>query len=149
MKLILRSDVEGLGRSGDVVDVSDGYARNYLVPKGLAMKATKGAAVQAEAMQRSRALKLAASKADALTQAAKLGPSIITLSAKSGDGRKLFGSITSLDVAAAIVAQTGIEIDRKAVKVEPAIKTVGSHSAVVHLHPEVDVSVTVEVSAIA
>ncbi len=147
MKLILRSDIDGVGRTGDIVDVADGYARNYLLPKGKAMKASKGAAADAAAMQKSRALKMAASKADADAQAAILGPATITISAKSGDGHRLFGSVTAVEVAAAIGAQTGIEIDRKHLKVEPAIKTIGSHSVQIHLHPEVNVAITVEVTA--
>ncbi len=147
MKLILRSDIDGLGRTGDIVDVADGYARNFLLPKGKAMKASKGAAADAATMQKARALKMAASKADAETQAALLGPATIKIVAKSGDGHRLFGSVTAVEVAAAIGAQTGIEIDRKHLKVEPAIKTVGSHSVQAHLHPEVNVAITVEVTA--
>ena len=146
MKLILRSDVEGLGRSGDLVEVANGYARNYLLPKGIAMKATKGAEADAKAMQKARALKLAASKADADAQAAILGPATITISAKSGDGHRLFGSVTAVEVAEAIHAQTGVEVDRKHLKVDP-IKTVGTHSVSVNLHPQVNVAITVEVTA--
>lgn len=146
MKVILRSDVDGLGRSGDLVDVATGYARNFLLPKGIAMKATKGAEADAQATQKARALKLASTKVDAEAQAAILGPATINISAKSGDGHRLFGSVTAVEVAEAIHAQTGVEVDRKSLKVDP-IKTVGTHSVSVHLHPQVNVAITVEVSA--
>lgn len=147
MKLILRADVDGLGRFGDLVEVADGYARNYLVPKGLAMKATAGATAEAQAMRAARAQRLAETRADAEAQAAVLAPTVITIGARSGDGVRLFGSVTSTEVAAAIAESTGIEVDRKHLTVDPAIKTVGTHSVTAHLHPEVDVAIVVEVVA--
>src|SRR3954451_10947510 len=113
MKLLLRSDVSGVGKRGDIVDVADGYARNYLVPKGFAIKATAGVEQQAEAMRRSRAVKDAHDRAGAEEIAKVLVPAIITIAARSGGEGRLFGSVTTADVAEAVQSQTGIELDRK------------------------------------
>ena len=122
MKIVLRDDVENLGHKGDVVDVADGYARNYLVPRGLAMKATKGVVAQAESMRRNRAAKEARDVEAAQTQAAALEGARIEISARAGEGGKLFGSVTATDVADAIQAQRGIEVDRRRVGLDEPLK---------------------------
>ena len=147
MKVVLREDVDDLGRKGDLLDVADGYARNFLVPRGLAIRATKGAAKQAEAMRRNRAAREERDVAAAQELAARLDGQRIQVKARAGEGGKLFGSVTSADVADAVHVQTGVEIDRR--KLEPAepIKELGESELAVRLHPDVAASVTVEVVA--
>ncbi len=147
MKVVLRSDVDGIGNKGDICDVADGYARNFLLPKGLALIATKGAEAQAEAMRRSRDIKDAAARAAAQDIASKLVPTVITISAKAGGEGKLFGSVTTADIAEAVLAQTGIELDRRQLHLDEPIKTVGTHTVPAKLHAEVEFPVTVEVTA--
>ncbi len=146
MRLILSDDVDGLGRTGDVVDVSAGYARNYLVPKGLAMKATADAEVAAESTRKTRAAKHAADRSDAEEVASRLVPTVIEISARAGEGERLFGSVSSADVVSAIEEQTGIVIERKQIDITDAIKTIGQHMVMAKLHPEVEFPVTIEVS---
>ena len=107
MKVILRDTVDGLGRKGDICDVADGYARNFLVPKGLAIRATKGSEGQAEAMRRTEALRSAADRDDAERVATVLGPAVVTITAKAGEGGRLFGSVTTSDIVEAIEKQVG------------------------------------------
>jgi large subunit ribosomal protein L9 len=147
MKIVLRDDVENLGRKGDVVDVADGYARNYLVPRGLAMKATKGVVAQAEAMRRNRATKEARDVESAQAQAAQLDGARIEISARAGEGGKLFGSVTASDVADAIQAQRGVEVDRRRVGLDEPVKELSEVEVVVKLHTDVAATVTVVVVA--
>jgi large subunit ribosomal protein L9 len=148
MKLLLRSDVDGLGKKGDMVDVADGYARNFLVPKGFALPASPGAEAQAEAMRRTRQIKDSADREAAEEIAARLVALPLTISAKSGDEGRLFGSVTTAEIVAAVTEQAGIELDRKVVSLAEPIKSVGTHSVQVKLHPEVEFPVTVEVVAV-
>ena len=145
MKVVLRSDVDGLGRKGEIMDVADGYFRNFLAPKGLALKATAGVEQQAEAMRRTAALRDAASKADAEEIATKLVPQTITISAKAGDGGRLFGSVGEQDIVDAVDAQAGATIDRRTLDLETPIKDLGEHSVMCKLHPEVAFPITVSV----
>ena len=147
MKIVLRDDVENLGQKGDVVDVADGYARNYLVPRGLAMKATKGVVAQAEAMRRNRAAKEARDVEAAQSQAAALDGARIEITARAGEGGKLFGSVTSSDVADAIQAQRGIEVDRRRVGLDEPVKELSEVEVVVKLHTDIAATVTVVVVA--
>ena len=147
MKIVLRSDIEGVGNKGDVCDVADGYARNFLLPKGLALKASKGAETQAASMRRSRDTKDAADRAAAQEVASTLVPTVIKVSAKAGSEGKLFGSVTNIDVADAVLAQTGVEIDRRDLHLDEPIKTLGTHQVRAKLHAEVEFPVTVEVAA--
>ena len=146
MQVILRSDLEGLGKRGDIVDVADGHARNYLFPKGLALKATDGAVAQASKMRRARDLRDASDREAATTIASTLVPKVITVTAKAGSEGKLFGSVTTADIADAVKAQTGIELDRKSIQLDDHIKTVGEHTATVSLHHAVSFPLRVEVS---
>lgn len=145
MKLLLRSDVSGVGKKGDVVEVADGFGRNYLVPKGLAMKATPGAERQAEAMRRSRTIKEAADRAAAEEIARVLVPAVIKIAARAGGEGKLFGSVTTSDVAEAVEAQTGIRLDRRHLSIETPIKTVGAHAVLAKLHGDVQFQITLDI----
>lgn len=143
-RLILRQDLSGIGKRGDIVEVSDGHARNYLLPKGLAIVATDGAVSQAKAMRRARDLRDAADRESAQTVASALVARTITITMKAGAEGRLFGSVTPGDVAKAIEEQTHISIDRKKIHIEP-IKVVGTHSVSVKLHSDVEFPVSIEV----
>jgi large subunit ribosomal protein L9 len=145
VKIILRDTVEGLGRKGDICEVADGYARNFLVPRGLAMQATKGSEAQAQAMRRTAAMRSATDRADAEQVAAALAPVVITITAKAGEGGRLFGSVTSTDIVEAVDRQAGATIDRRALVLDSPIKTLGRHEVTASLHPEVEVPITIEV----
>ena len=147
MKVILRSDVSTLGKRGDILDVSDGYARNYLVPKGLAMKASVGAEAQAASMRRARDLRDAQDRAAAEALATTLVPKVITLAARAGTEGRLFGSVTASDIAAAVEAQTNVVIDRRKIVLHEPIKTLGTHTVPVKLHADVEFPVTLDVVA--
>ena len=144
MKVILRSDHQTLGKRGDIVDVSDGHARNFLLPRGLAMKATDGAVTQAASMRRARDLRDTADRESATTIASTLVPKTITITAKAGSEGKLFGSVTSADVVEAVSSQTGIELDRKQLHMDP-LKSIGTHQVSVKLHSAVEFPITVEI----
>ena len=146
MKVLLRSAVDGLGRTGDIVEVARGYARNYLVPKGLAIAAVAGVTAQAEAMQRKRALKASADRTEAEATAARVAGVVVHVTAKASDEGRLFGSVGVAEVTEALIAQVGLELDRRQV-VGEVVKEVGSHQFTVELHSDVAVPVTVEVQA--
>lgn len=146
MQVILRSDLDGLGKRGDIVDVADGHARNYLLPKGLALKASAGAVEQAGRMRKARDLRDANDRDAARTIASTLVPKIITITAKAGAEGKLFGSVTSQDVVDAVLEQTNIALDRRQLEVEP-IKSLGQHSVTASLHADVSFPITVDVVA--
>jgi large subunit ribosomal protein L9 len=147
MKLVLRSDVKGVGKKGDIVEVADGFGRNYLQPRGLAFQATDGVVAQAASMRRARDLRDASDRAAAEEIARTLVPKVITIVARSGSEGRLFGSVTSGDVIEAVAAQTRIELDRRKVHMDDHIKTLGTHSVPVKLHSDVQFAVTVEVVA--
>jgi large subunit ribosomal protein L9 len=147
VKLLLRSDVEGVGKKGDLVEVADGFGRNYLLPKGFAILATKGVAAQASSMRRSRDTRDAADRSAAEEIASKLVPAIIAISARAKGEGELFGSVSITEIVEAVTAQTGIELDRHLLEVGEPIKTTGTHSVSARLHPEVQFQITVEVSA--
>jgi len=126
VRVILRADVERVGKKGDVLDVADGYARNFLVPRGLALKASDGAIAQAQAMRRSRDVRDAADRQAAEEIARQLVPKVITVAGRAGAGGRLFGSVTAADVVDAVQAQTGLTIDRRKVHLEEPIRTVGT-----------------------
>jgi large subunit ribosomal protein L9 len=147
VKVILASDVDKLGHKGDIVTVADGYARNYLVPKGLAMFASKGALKQAEDMQRARAERIRKEKEAAAARVASLGASPVYISARAGEEGRLFGSVTKSDVARAIEEQLNEQIDRHLIRLDDPIRRLGRHEVEVHLHDEVNALVAVEVIA--
>jgi large subunit ribosomal protein L9 len=146
-RVILRADVDGLGKRGDICDVTNGYARNFLLPRGLAMKATDGAVTQAGAMRRARDVRDAEDRASAEEIARTLVPKTITITAKAGAEGKLYGSVTAADITAAVNEQASIELDRRRISLEEPIKATGSHQVPVKLHPEVQFPLTVEVVA--
>ena len=148
MKVILRSDVEGIGNAGDVVEVANGYAQNFLVPKGLAMRATPGAASQAQAMQRSRDLRGLKERENAEDLARGLEAQVIWVQARVGQEDQLYGSVTTSEIAEAVKAQTGVELDRRDMSLDEPIRRVGTHSVEVRLHSDVRVQLTVEVSPV-
>jgi large subunit ribosomal protein L9 len=148
MKVLLRTDVDGVGKKGDIVDVADGHGRNFLIPKGWAISASAGVEAQAGTMRKSRDLKDAADRSSAQEIATKLVPTVITITAKSGAEGKLYGSVTNSEIVEAIAAQTGIEIDRRRVVLADHIKTLGTHQVPVKLHSEVEFPVTIEVTAL-
>lgn len=145
MKVILRSDVAKLGLKGDVVDVADGYARNYLVPRGLALQATDGAMAQATAMRRARDLKEARDREGAEEIARRLTPAVVRITARAGAEGRLFGSVTAADLAEAVEAQTGVTLDRRRIHLDDPIKNLGSHEVAVRLHTDVEARLQVEV----
>lgn len=147
MKLVLRTDVAQVGKKGDIVDVADGYGRNYLVPKGLAFLATAGVETQATSMRRSRDVRDAGDRAAAQEVATSLVPKVVTITARAGAEGKLFGSVTTSEIADAVAAQTGVEIDRRQLHLDEPIKTLGTHLVPAKLHAEVEFPITVEVVA--
>ncbi len=146
MKLILRSDRKGLGKRGDIVEVSDGYARNFLLPKGHAITASDGAVAQATAMRRARDLRDASDREAAQLVARELVSRTFTIKVKAGAEGRLFGSVTAADVAAAVEAEAKIAIDRKKLHVDH-VKTTGTYQATARLHADVEFPVTFEVVA--
>lgn len=146
MQVILRNDVDGLGKRGDIVDVADGHARNFLFPKGHAIKASAGAVEQATKMRASRDQKDQSAREAATAIASTLVPKVITVAAKASAEGKLFGSIHAAEIADAIKAQTDIDIDRKSIEVDH-IKTTGQHTATASLHSDVSFPITLEVVA--
>lgn len=147
MRVILRSDVAEVGKKGDIVEVADGFARNYLVPKGLAMKASGAASAQAASMRRARDVRDARERGAAEEVAKRLVPTVITITARAGGEGRLFGSVTTSDIAEAVLAQTGIELDRRKLHLDEPIKSVGVHLVPAKLHADVEFPVTVEVTA--
>lgn len=146
MKVILRQDVDGVGRRGDIVSVADGHARNFLLPKGMAIVATDGAVNQANAMRKARDLREAADRAAAGTIAEALSAKTFTVKAKAGNEGRLFGSVSNGDIADALAEQGGVRLDRKKIVVQP-IRTTGSHTAVVRLHSDVECQIKISVVA--
>jgi large subunit ribosomal protein L9 len=145
MRVILRRDVDSVGKKGDILEVTDGYARNFLLPKGLAMKATVGAESQAASMRRARDVKDARDRGAAEEIATRLVPTVITISAKAGSEGRLFGSVTAADIAEAVEAQTGITLERRRLHLEEPIKSIGTHQLTAKLHADVEFPITVEV----
>ena len=145
MKVILTAPVESLGDKGDVVEVADGYARNYLVPKKLAVKASAGALKQADAMRVAREESARRDLAAAAELADSLTGTRVVVAARAGDSGNLFGSIGAADIAEAIVKFTGIDVDRKIIDVAEPIKEIGLHEVMLRPHSDVEVAVTLDV----
>ncbi len=147
MKVVLREDVESLGNKGDLLDVADGYARNFLVPRGLPIVATKGVVAQAAAMRRNREVRDVRDREAARELADRLAAAPVQVKARAGEGGKLFGSVTTADIVAALAALTGVEVDRRKVTLTEPLKALGPAEVPVQLHPEVTVNLVVEVVA--
>jgi large subunit ribosomal protein L9 len=145
MKLILKQEVAGLGEPGDIVEVRDGYGRNYLVPQGYAIVASRGAEKEAAMIRRGREVREVRDRSQAQQMAAELAALTVRLPARAGGEGRLFGSITAADVADAVRAAGGPALDRRRIDLGGAIKTIGTHRVSVRLHPEVAATVDVEV----
>jgi large subunit ribosomal protein L9 len=145
MKLILTAEVPGLGGPGEVVEVRDGYARNYLVPRRLAMVATRGAEKQVEQIRRAREVREVRDLGQAREIARELAGLEVRLPTRAGQGGRLFGSVNQADIAGAVRAAGGPNLDRRRIDLAEPIKTLGSHRLSVRLHPEVTATLTVEV----
>ncbi len=147
MKVLLRSDVKGVGRRGDIVSVSAGHARNFLLPNDLAVVANDGTVAQAEVMRKAQELKAATDRESARTLAASLATKVITISAKAGNEGRLFGSVSSTEIVKAIFDQTGAMIDRKQVQLEAPLRQLGEHVVVVELFAEVPANISINIVA--
>jgi large subunit ribosomal protein L9 len=145
VKVVLRADVQGVGKRGDILEVADGFSRNYLLPTGRAIVASDGIAAQAASMRRSRDLRDAKDREGAEAIARKLVPLVIKIPARSGSEGRLFGSVTNADVVAAVLDQSGISLDRRKLVSDEPIKTLGTHDLGVRLHPDVEFRLTIEV----
>ncbi len=147
MKLILTQEVTGLGAPGDVVEVKAGYGRNYLVPRSLAMPWTRGSEQQIDVIKRARAAREIRSLDDAKEAAGRLSGLKVRLQTRAGQGGRLFGSVSTSDIAAAVKKAGGPELDRRKIEMTNPIKTIGSHQVSVRLHPEVSATLEIEVAA--
>ena len=147
MKVILQKTVERLGDPGDVADVADGYARNFLIPRGLAVRAEKGALRHAESLKRAHQSRTKAQKGEFEAIAARIIQTPVVVTARAGEEGRLFGSVTAADIAEALSAETGVAVDRRDIHLEEPIRSVGTHEVTVHLHPEVDPVITIDVRA--
>jgi large subunit ribosomal protein L9 len=147
MKLILTQEVTGLGSPGDVVEVKDGYGRNYLVPRGFAIAWTKGGEKQVAAIRGARSAREVKSLEEAQQVRAALERTKVTLPAKAGANGRLFGAVTTADVAEAVAKVGGPKVDRRKVELQQPIKSLGDYSVLVRLHPEVQAKVAVSVVA--
>jgi large subunit ribosomal protein L9 len=145
IEVILREDIKTLGRAGTLVRVKPGYARNFLLPQGLAYEATEGNKKRIAAEQKSRQTKLAAEKTEAEAAAASLRGVVLELKAKAGEGDRLFGSITTQDIAAALAA-AGHTVDKRRIELEHPIKQLGTHTVPIRLHSEVEAEIQVSVT---
>ncbi len=145
MKVILKQDVANLGGAGDIVDVADGYGNNYLMPRNLAMLASKGAVKDAEAMRQARVKREANTRGDADELKGRLEAKAVTISAKAGEDGTLYGSVGNTAVAAAIKEQLEITVDRRRIPMEKPFKHLGTEEIEVRIHPEVTATIRVEV----
>ena len=145
MKLILTNEVTGLGAPGDVVEVAGGYGRNYLVPRGLAMRWTRGAEKQVDLIKRARSARDIRGLDDAKQAAAQLATLKVQLATRAGASGRLFGSVGPGDIADAVRAAGGPQLDKRRIEVPNPIKTIGSHQVRVRLHPEVTATLDIEI----
>jgi large subunit ribosomal protein L9 len=145
MKLILTSDVDPLGKRGDVVDVADGYARNFLLPRQKAIKANEGALAQAESIRTARIEAERRAKEEAENIATQLVGSRVVLAAQAGDEGQLYGSVGAADIIEGIKRFTGIELQRNHIEVDQPIKAIGLHEIQVKVHPEVEFPLTLDI----
>ncbi|MBL1066147.1 50S ribosomal protein L9 [Streptomyces sp. 7-21] len=147
MKIILTSDVSGLGSAGDVVEVKDGYARNYLLPRRVAIRWTKGGEKDVEQIRRARKMREIASVEQANDIKAKLEGVTVRLKVRAGQGGRLFGSVTPADIVAAVKNSGGPEVDKRRIELSTPIKSLGAHRVPIRLHPEVVANVGLQVEA--
>ena len=145
MKVLLTADVDDLGMRGDIVDVAAGYGRNYLLPRGMAVKATEGSIQNAEQMRRAREETERRVREEAENIAQSIAGTHVVIAAQAGDEGKLFGSVGTADVVEGVKKFTGVELDRRQVHVESPIRSIGLHEATVTLHPDVKFTLTLDV----
>ena len=145
MKLILTHEVNGLGAPGDVVEVKNGYGRNYLLPRGFAIRWTRGGQKQIDLIQRARSARDIRTLDEAKQVAGQVGALTVRLKQRAGEGGRLFGSVTPADIVDAVKATGGPELDKRRIEVKTPIKSVGSHKVQVRLHPEVSATIKLDV----
>jgi large subunit ribosomal protein L9 len=145
MKVILKRDVDNLGDAGEIVDVADGYGNNYLLPRGLAMPASRGALKDAQAIRGARAKREARTLEEAQGLRTQLEARAVRIPAKAGEDGTLYGSVGNTAVANAIRAQLGLSVDKRRIPMERPLKALGSHDVGVRLHPQLSATVRVEV----
>ncbi|GAB3957616.1 50S ribosomal protein L9 [Actinoallomurus acanthiterrae] len=147
MKLILTQQVSGLGAPGEVVEVKDGYGRNYLIPRGFAIQWTRGAEKQIDSIRKARVAREIASVEQAEAIRGELEKLKVRLRTRAGDSGRLFGAVTPADIAGAVKSSGGPQLDKRRIEVKNPIKTVGAHQVAVRLHPEVSAKISLEVLA--
>jgi large subunit ribosomal protein L9 len=147
VKLILQQEVKNLGKKGDVIEVSEGYARNYLLPRQLAIPATAGNVNAAKQQKDIEAHKAKRVHDEAKLHAAQLAKLKIAVAVKTGEGGRLFGSVTSKDIADALKAQHGVDIDKRKIELKEALKSLGTYPVTIKLHPEISTQIEVQVTA--
>ena len=145
MKVVLRTDVDGLGYKGDIVSISDGYAQNKLIPQGLAYLATAGAEKEAEKMRQARELRASEEKAMAEEMASRMENETLTIAMNAGEGGKLFGSVSATDISEALSDQNNITIDKKLITIAESIKEIGTYQVDVKPHPDVEFTISLDV----
>jgi large subunit ribosomal protein L9 len=148
MKLILTQPVNKLGKPGQIVTVADGYGRNYLLPRQLAIPASAGNLKQAEKLMAEHARHEQQLRDTAEGLAARLREAVITIAARAGENEKLYGSVTAADITEAVQAQLGVELDRRRVELDEPIRQLGEHTVTVRLHPEVSAAILVRVTPV-
>lgn len=146
MKVILLQDVKSVGRKNELVDVAEGYARNFLIPRGLAVEANAANLKQYEQRKKREAAKQAREEAEAREAAAQLEKQPIVIKVKAGEGGRLFGSVTSSDIAEQIEKQVGIKVDRRRIDLNEPLKTVGTHKVTIRLYPGVQAELQVNLT---
>lgn len=147
MRVILQKEVEKLGGPGDIVEVKDGYARNFLIPRGMATQATKGALQHAERVRTQHEGREAKALDEATALAKRLEKTPVQVQAQAGEDGRLFGSVTAQQIAEAVQRSIGDEIDRHEIRLEEPIRSTGTHEARIRVHPQVDATITVQVVA--
>ncbi|MEU0489833.1 50S ribosomal protein L9 [Nocardiopsis sp. NPDC006139] len=145
MKLILTHEVNGLGAPGDVVEVKNGYGRNYLLPRGFAIRWTRGGQKQIDLIQRARAARDIRTLDEAKQVAGQVNALTVRLKQRAGEGGRLFGSVTPADIAEAVQASGGPQLDKRRIEVKTPIKSAGAHKVQVRLHPEVVATIKLDV----
>lgn len=147
MKLILTNEVSGVGSPGDIIEVKGGYGRNYLIPRGFAILATKGAEKQVAQIKRARDVRGVRDLDHAKQIKAEIEALSVTLAARSGDGGRLFGSVTATDVVNAVKAAGGPDLDRRRIELPGHIKATGKHEVSIKIHEDVDATIALDVVA--
>jgi large subunit ribosomal protein L9 len=147
MKVVLRTNVDGLGYKGDIVSIADGYAQNKLIPQGLAYKATAGAEKEAEKMRQVRELRASEEKAVAEEMATRMENDTLTISVNAGEGGKLFGSVSATDISEALSEQKNITLDKKLITIAESIKELGTYQVGIKPHPDVNFNISLDVVA--